>query len=80
MNIDLIIQIIIGLVAAFAVYNLIHYIFVTRPGRNGWHLPSGLPMKRLRLQLTNWLNRKPYRHLMKVISNPRISRKYGAGE
>ncbi|GAD17448.1 hypothetical protein ABC628_07760 [Lentilactobacillus otakiensis] len=33
MNIDLIIQIIIGLVAAFAVYNLIHYIFVTRPGR-----------------------------------------------
>lgn len=33
MNIDLIIQIIIGLVVAFAVYNLIHYIFVTRPGR-----------------------------------------------
>lgn len=33
MNVDLIIQIIIGLVAAFAVYNLIHYIFVTRPGR-----------------------------------------------
>lgn len=29
----LIIQIVIGLVAAFAVYNLIHYLFVTRPSR-----------------------------------------------
>lgn len=30
---ELIIQIVIGLVAAFAIYNLIHYLFVTRPSR-----------------------------------------------
>lgn len=30
---ELMIQIIIGLIAAFAVYNLIHYLFVTRPSR-----------------------------------------------
>lgn len=30
---ELLIQILIGLVVAFAVYNLIHYLFVTRPSR-----------------------------------------------
>ncbi len=32
-SISLIIQIIIGLVVAFAIYNLFHYLFVTRPSR-----------------------------------------------
>ncbi|EHM00710.1 hypothetical protein HMPREF9103_00349 [Lentilactobacillus parafarraginis F0439] len=33
MNIVLIIQILIGLIAAFAIYNLMHYLFVTRPSK-----------------------------------------------
>jgi hypothetical protein len=58
MNIDLIIQIIIGLVAAFAVYNLIHYIFVTRPGRKRLALAQRIANEAVKASINKLVEQK----------------------
>lgn len=58
MNIDLIIQIIIGLVAAFAVYNLIHYIFVTRPGRKRLALAQRIANEAVKFSINKLVEQK----------------------
>lgn len=58
MNIDLIIQIIIGLVAAFAVYNLIHYIFVTRPGRKRLALAQRIANEAVKTSINQLVDQK----------------------
>ncbi len=58
MNIDLIIQIIIGLIAAFAVYNLIHYLFVTRPGRKRLALAQRIANEAVKTSINKLVDQK----------------------
>lgn len=62
MNIDLIIQIIIGLIAAFAVYNLIHYLFVTRPGRKRLALAQRIANEAVKTSINKLVDQKAYYH------------------